>query len=82
MPGQGASLAAMPNSTQSDCDLSEYVFHSERHLSYGLVIQEQNERRQSALLDFSSDFEVSGEDFELPADYRRVTLPTARGNET
>lgn len=78
---QAQTLAAMPDDTQSACDLAQFIYASGRVYDYGLPVRESGEQRGQELVDFSDGHPMDAKLFELPADYRRMGLPGAIGGE-
>lgn len=77
---QVPALASMPKELQTPCDLANNIFAPARYLDYGLPVRlTETGVRTSELVDYSVDFKVDNALFELPANYRRMTIEGLRG---
>jgi hypothetical protein len=77
---QAPALASMPKELQTPCDLANNIFAPARYLDYGLPVRlTETGVRTSELVDYSVDFKADRALFELPANYRRMTIEELRG---
>ena len=66
---------AVPSQLQDPCDQAIHIYAPLAVLDKGLPLREWHEAGwRQELLDFRNEISVSGESFELPADYHRVSL--------
>jgi hypothetical protein len=73
--GQQENLAATPESIQSPCYLTRYVYAPARHLRQGFPIQEwDDEGYRRFLADYREAEQVAGELFRLPQGYEHFSL--------
>ena len=74
---QLGSLQTVPSEMQTPCFLSRYVYAPDRHLQYGLPIQEwDGAGYQRSLVNFRAVAQIEPGLFVLPQDYRRIGLVT------
>ena len=72
---QLGSLQTMPAELQTPCFLSRYAYAPDRHLQYGLPIQEWDDAGyRRALVNYRSGERVDPKLFVLPEGYRRLHL--------
>ncbi len=77
---QAPALASMPRELQTPCDLANNIFAPTRYLDYGLPVRlTETGVRTSELMDYTVDFKAEAALFELPANYRRMTIEELRG---
>ena len=76
LSGQHAStMQHVPADTQNGCDLSMHIFQPDRHLQFGLPINERDRSGyQRSLVDFDDDYDVNTNLFELPKEFGRFTI--------
>lgn len=68
------NMGSVPESMQTPCFLSRYVYAPARHYRDGLPVQEWDETGYSRMLtDFSEDETVPATVFELPGEYERFS---------
>jgi len=72
---QAVTVEATPPEMQDACDLSRYVYHPTREVSFGLPVHIWNDRQSRELVDFRESFSVAPQLFELPEGYERLTVP-------
>lgn len=68
---QARSLADLPLSARTPCDLAANVYAADRPLSFGLPIQERSAGRSQSLVDFTPDFDADDTLFEIPQEFSR-----------
>jgi hypothetical protein len=72
---QQENLSLIPESMQSGCFLTRYVYAPARHLRQGLPIREwDDEGYRRHLVDYREDEQVTGDLFRLPEGYQRYFL--------
>jgi hypothetical protein len=72
---EAATLPHMPPDTMTPCSLALFVYQPDFALQRGMPVQLWGDDGYSMqLVDFNDDFAVSETLFELPLDYRPVTL--------
>ncbi|NNG12334.1 MAG: hypothetical protein HKM88_03685 [Halobacteria archaeon] len=77
---QQENLLNTPESLQSACFLTRYIYAPARHLRQGLPIQEWDDAGyRRSLVDYHEAEQVTSDLFRLPADYERFTLGEVSG---
>ncbi len=77
---QQENLSNTPESLQSACFLTRYIYAPGRHLRQGLPIQEWDDAGyRRSLVDYREAEQVTSDLFRLPADYERFTLGEVSG---
>lgn len=76
LAGQHAStLESVPADVRNACDMASHIFHPDRHLQYGLPVQESDySGYKRSLVDFDDDWTAAPELFVLPAEFGRFTI--------
>lgn len=76
LAGQHAStLANVPADMRNACDMATHIFHPDRHLQYGLPVQESDySGYKRSLVDFDDDWLAAPKLFELPAAFGRFSI--------
>ena len=76
LSGQHAStMKHAPADTRNGCDLSMHIFQPDRHLKFGLPINERDRSGyQRNLVDFDDEYEPNPKLFELPKEFGRFTI--------
>jgi len=76
LSGQHSStMQHTPADTHNGCDLSMHIFQPDRHLQFGLPINERDRSGyQRSLVDYDDDYEVNTKLFELPGEFGRFTI--------
>lgn len=73
---QAATLDATPLNMRNPCDLASNIYAPDRHLQFGLPVQERATGRSQSLVDFSDDFDAADALFEIPSDFGRRPMLT------
>ena len=76
LAGQHAStLESVPADVRNACDMVSHIFHPDRHLQYGLPVQESDySGYKRSLADFDDDWTANPKLFVLPAEFGRFTI--------
>jgi len=76
LAGQHAStMQSVPDDVNNACDLAEHIFYPDRHLQFGLPIQERDPKgNKRTLVDFNNTFVADKKLFVLPADFGRFSI--------
>ncbi len=73
---QAATLDAIPLNMRTPCDLAGNIYAPDRHLQFGLPLQERAAGRSQSLVDFSPEFDVEDALFEIPSEFGRRPMLT------
>ncbi len=73
---QAATLDAIPLSMRTPCDLASNIYAPDRHLQFGLPLQERAAGRSQSLVDFSTEFDAEDALFEIPSEFGRRPMIT------
>ncbi len=73
---QAATLEAIPLNMRTPCDLASNIYAPDRHLRFGLPLQERAQGRSQSLVDFSTDFDAADALFEIPSEFDRRPMLT------
>lgn len=77
---QAVPLPSAPKEVLAGCDLANNIFLPARHLDYGLPVRlSETGVRTSELVDYNTDFKAEAALFELPPNYKRLTIEQLRG---
>ena len=68
---QAATLESIPLHMRTPCDLAGNIHAPDRHLQFGLPLQERAAGRSQSLIDFSTEFEAADALFEIPGEFVR-----------
>lgn len=76
LAGQHAStLESVPADVRNACDMVSHIFHPDRHLQYGLPVQESDySGYKRSLADFDDDWTADPKLFVLPKEFGRFTI--------
>ena len=75
-----ATYLATPLEQRDACDLARLVLEPRRWFKYGLALDElRNDGFSRRLLNYQADIAVRPKVFEVPADYRQMTVKELRG---
>ena len=75
-----ATYLATPPEQRDACDLARLVLEPRRWFKYGLALDElRNDGFSRRLLNYQADITVRPKVFEVPADYRQMTVKELRG---
>ena len=75
-----ATYLATPPEQRDACDLARLVLEPRRWFKYGLALDElRNDGFSRRLLNYQADIAVRPKVFEVPADYRQMTVKELRG---
>jgi hypothetical protein len=76
LAGQHAStLKSIPADVRNACDMASHIFHPDRHLQYGLPVQEWDySGYKRSLADFDDDWTADPKLFVLPAEFGRFSI--------
>ena len=77
---QATTYLATPPEQRDTCDLARLVLEPQRWFKYGLALDEvRNDGFSRRLLNYQADIALRPKVFEIPADYRRITMKQLRG---
>ena len=81
LAGQHAStLQSVPADLRNACDMASHIFHPDRHLQYGLPVQESDySGYKRSLADFDDDWTANPKLFILPAELGRFSIDEMKG---
>ena len=68
---QAATLDAIPLNMRTPCDLASHVYAPDRHLRFGLPLQERSTGRSQSLVDFATDYDAAEGLFVIPGEFGR-----------
>lgn len=76
LAGQHAStLKNVPADVRNACDMASHIFHPDRHLQFGLPVQESDySGYKRSLVDFNDDWAADPKLFILPAAFGRFSI--------
>jgi hypothetical protein len=70
-----ATLKAIPADVRNACDMASHIFHPDRHLQFGLPVQESDySGYKRSLVDFDDDWTADPKLFVLPAEFGRFSI--------
>lgn len=84
LAGQHAStLKTVPADVRNACDMASHIFYPDRHLQYGLPVQESDySGYKRSLADFDDDWTANPKLFVLPAEFGRFSIDDMKATDT
>lgn len=74
----GVVVTGMPDDMIDPCDLAQHVYAPRRPYAFGLPVEQRSPRVHRRLVDHARAVPSDDALFEVPDDFRRIAMPTAR----